>query len=105
MKLKQIPLALALALAIGALASGCAQDPQPAADTGATAEAAQVEAAHADADAHAAADDHAASHADAIPNAGGPDFPVPGHHVKWPPDAPLGEGRTRARTRPPRPAS
>src|SRR3546814_4413652 len=52
MKLKQIPLALALALAIGALASGCAQDPQPAADTGATAEAAQVEAAHARSEEH-----------------------------------------------------
>src|SRR3546814_6521725 len=98
MKLKQIPLALALALAIGALASGCAQDPQPAADTGATAEAAQVEAAHADADAHAAADDHDASHADAIANAGGTDFPVPGNHVKWTPDAPLVEGMSRVRT-------
>ena len=98
MKLKQIPLALALALAMGALASGCAQDPQPAADTGATAEAAQVEAAHADADAHAAADDHDASHADAIANAGGTDFPVPGNHVKWTPDAPLVEGMSRVRT-------
>src|SRR3546814_8093829 len=98
MKLKQIPLALALALAMGALASGCAQDPQPAADTGTTAEAAQVEAAHADADAHAAADDHDASHADAIANAGGTDFPVPGNHVKWTPDAPLVEGMSRVRT-------
>src|SRR3546814_16854299 len=50
------------------------------------------------ADAHAAADDHDASHADAIANAGGTDFPVPGNHVKWTPDAPLVEGMSRVRT-------
>lgn len=96
MKLKQIPLALALALAIGALASGCAQEPQPAADTAATADAAHAEAA-AEADAHAAADDHDASHADAVAHASGVDFPVPENHVKWTPDAPLLEGMSRVR--------
>src|SRR3546814_10119117 len=44
------------------------------------------------------ADDHDASHADAIANAGGTDFPVPGNHVKWTPDAPLVEGMSRVRT-------
>ena len=37
MKLKQIPLALALALALGTLVSGCAQEQQPAADAAAVA--------------------------------------------------------------------
>ncbi len=89
MKPKQVPLTLALALAIGALAAGCAQDstpePTPAADATATAAAADTHAT----DTHAA-DEHAA--------AGGADFPVPANHVQWTPDAPLMEGMSRVRT-------
>ena len=47
MQLKQIPLALALAVAIAALASGCAQESAPAVDSEAPAVA---DAAHAEAD-------------------------------------------------------
>lgn len=99
MKLKQIPLALTLALAIGALASGCAQDnqPAPAADAGAIAETA-----HADAEADAHTDTHEAAHddahADAVAHASGVDFPVPENHQPWTPDAPLMEGMSRVRT-------
>ena len=90
MNLKQIPLALALALAIGALASGCTRDipPAPATDVDS---AGQVT--PADTDAHADAHDaHDVSHA------AGVDFPVPDNHVAWQPDAPLIEGMTRVRT-------
>lgn len=94
MKLKQIPLALALALAIGAMAPGCTQEAAiPAADAGAVAQAAHVEAAT---DAHG--DDHDADHADAVAQAAGTDFPVPDNHVAWTPDAPLIEGMSRVRT-------
>ncbi len=94
MKLKQIPLALALALAIGAMAPGCTQEAAtPAADAGAVAQAAHVEAAT---DAHG--DDHDADHADAVARAAGTDFPVPDNHVAWTPDAPLIEGMSRVRT-------
>lgn len=92
MTLKQIPLALALALAVGALAAGCTQQPTPAADTDV---AAASDAAHAEADAHAETD---ADHAAALANAGGTDFPVPTNHVRWTPDAPLLEGMSRVRT-------
>lgn len=91
MKFKQIPLALALALALGSMLSGCTQDAQPApvanADT-----AVQV----ADADAHA--DGQRADHAHAAADALGVDFPVPENHVPWTPDAPLVEGMSRVRT-------
>ena len=88
MQLKQIPLALALAVAIAALASGCAQESTPAVDTEAPAVA---DAAHAEADAHATDDAHAyAEH-------GGTDFPVPANHVRWTPDAPLKEGMSQVR--------
>lgn len=93
MKLKQVPLVFALALAIGALTAGCAQDNapenQPAADAGAVAEATHV-------DAHA--ETHVADHADAVAHASGVDFPVPENHVQWTPDAPLMEGMSRVRT-------
>jgi hypothetical protein len=92
MKLMQIPLALALALALGTLVSGCAQEQQPAAD--AVADAAAVAVA---ADTHAA-DTHDAGNADAVARAGGNDFPAPANHVPWTPDAPLVEGMSRVRT-------
>lgn len=82
MKLMQIPLALALALALGTLVSGCAQEQQPAADAVADAAAVAV-----------AADTHAADTHDV-----GNDFPVPANHVPWTPDAPLVEGMSRVRT-------
>jgi hypothetical protein len=87
---RQIPLALALAAAIGAMAAGCARDATPAADTDAVAatEAAPVDA---DADAHATADAHPAD------DHGGTDVPVPVGHVRWTPDAPLKEGMSRVR--------
>src|SRR3546814_10682445 len=68
MKVKQIPLALALALAMGAVASGPAQD-----------------AGH-------------AHHTETVAHAAGTDFPVPERHVAWAPDAPLVEGMSRVRT-------
>lgn len=95
MKLKQIPLALALALAVGALATGCAQDapPAPAADT-----AAVEQAPAADAQADAAAQAHDGGHdAHDVAHAAGVDFPVPDDHVQWEPDAPLIEGMSRVR--------
>src|SRR5690606_37430678 len=99
MKMKQAPLALALALAIGALASGCARDSQPATDADTAAAAADVDA-HADANEHAEADAHGddEDHAAAIAQAAGNDFPVPANHVPWTPDAPLIEGMSRVRT-------
>jgi hypothetical protein len=86
MNMKQIPLALALALALGTLVPGCTQEQQPAAD--ATADTAAV----------APTDTHDAGHADAVARAGGTDFPVPANHVPWTPDAPLKEGMSRVRT-------
>lgn len=94
MNLKQAPLALALALAIGALASGCAQDAPPAPSAG---PAVVEQAAIADADAHDAADTHEADHAHDIPHALGMEVPVPDNHVPWQPDAPLIEGMSRVR--------
>jgi cytochrome c5 len=93
MKLKRMPLVLALALAIGAMTPGCTREAaSPAADAGAVAPAARVEAATA-----ASGDDHHADHADAA-QAAGTDFPVPDNHVPWTPDAPLIEGMSRVRT-------
>ncbi len=94
MKLKQIPLALALALAVGALATGCAQDapPAPAADTSAVE---QAPAADAQADAAQAHDGGHDAHD--VAHAAGVDFPVPDDHVQWEPDAPLIEGMSRVR--------
>lgn len=93
MKLKQLPLALALTLALGAMASGCAQDtqPAPAVDAATAAHDARPEA-----DAHADTDD--AGHGHAAGEALGVDFPVPDNHVRWEPDAPLIEGMSRVRT-------
>lgn len=88
MKLKQIPvgLALALALALGAVVSGCTREaPAP------TSEAGTVEPV-ADADANAGA--HHADHAQAAAG----DVQVPDNHVAWTPDAPLIEGMSRVRT-------
>lgn len=84
MKLQRFPLALALALAIGGLASGCAQDSQP------TADASAVTATPADA--------HDTEHADAAAHAAGADYAVPAGHEPWIPDAPLVEGMSRVRT-------
>lgn len=97
MNSRQIPLALALALATAAMVAGCTQDspPAPAAEPGATPVA---EAAHAGADAHAEAHAHDADHADAVAHASGVDFPVPDDHEPWTPDAPLMEGMSRVRT-------
>lgn len=93
MKPKQIPLALALALTLGTLVSGCAREQQPAADAGAIRDATAVAAADTP-----AADTHDAGHADAMARAGGNDYPVPANHVRWTPDAPLVEGMSRVRT-------
>lgn len=96
MNVSQIPLALALALAIGALASGCARDAPSASAAG---EATAVEqAAHADADTHAdAGATHDTDHAHDVSQARGVDFPAPDNHVPWQPDAPLVEGMSRVR--------
>lgn len=91
MPLKQIPLALALALAVGTLASGCAQDAAPAPDTEATT---AVEQAAAGPPADATADD---AHAHDVSHALGMEVPVPDNHVPWQPDAPLMEGMSRIR--------
>ncbi len=96
MKTRQLPLVLALGLAFGALASGCAQDaPAPAAvDAGPSAQvAAAGSEAHppADHDPQDAHDHHDVSHA------AGVDFPVPDNHTPWQPDAPLIEGMSRVR--------
>ena len=91
---KQIPLALAFALAIGALAAGCAQDasPAPAAGTAAVGQAA------AGPDAHPKADGaHDADHGHDVSHALGMEVPVPDNHVPWQPDAPLVEGMSRVR--------
>lgn len=116
MKLKQIPLALVLMLAVGTMA-GCDRDgpaapgadvdaPAPVALTSADPATAHTDAqdAHDDAqeahDAHDAhdhahdADDHAHDAAHAL----GMEFPVPENHVPWQPDAPLIEGMSRVRT-------
>lgn len=100
MKFKQVPLALALALAIGTLAAGCAQDDQPAADaTADTADTAVIDAhANAAADQHATEDHASDAHDAAVAAAGGTDFPVPENHAQWTPDAPLMEGMSRVRT-------
>ncbi|QDW66125.1 DnrO protein [Luteimonas granuli] len=89
MNWKQIPLAAALALALG-LTAGCSQEAPPAADTGTEAVA---ETAHADEPAGADAHDAAHGHAEAL----GVDFPVPANHEPWAPDAPLIEGMSRVR--------
>ncbi|MGY0632613.1 hypothetical protein [Luteimonas sp. A478] len=96
MKPKQIPLVLALGLALGTLAAGCAQEAPVPADQD-TAASAQVTAAGSevhpvgDHDSHAAHDDHDVSHA------AGVDFPVPDNHTPWQPDAPLIEGMSQVR--------
>lgn len=102
MRTTQLPLALALTLAIGAMASGCAQD-SPSSPSAAT--DADATALHADTDAHAGehtdehADEHDTDHhAHATAEALGADFPVPADHVPWQPDAPLIEGMSRVRT-------
>lgn len=96
MKPKHVPLALALALALGALAAGCTREGQPGAEAAVDAAAALGAAdAHADAPAH---DDGDAGQAMAIAQAAGTDFPVPAGHVPWTPDAPLVEGMSRVRT-------
>lgn len=97
MNIEQIPLALALAVALAGLTSGCARDPAQAAgpDPGA------VQLAQAEAAAHGPTGDHAggehAEHADAAAIAGG-DVPLADHHGSWAPDAPLIEGMSRVRT-------
>lgn len=93
MKLKQIPLVLALALVIGALASGCTQEtaPTPATAAGTIAGTTPTQVAT---DSHVATD---ADHAEAVAHAAGTDFPLPANHVAWTPDAPLIEGMSRVR--------
>lgn len=93
MKLKQIPLALALALTIGALASGCTQETAPT-------PAASADTIEGTTPTQAAANSHAtteADHAEAVAHAAGVDFPLPANHVAWTPDAPLVEGMSRVR--------
>ncbi|MGY1409026.1 hypothetical protein ACW5EG_05560 [Luteimonas sp. A611] len=94
MDFKQVPLALALALAIGALGSGCAGDGQapPADATGAdSVPAAQLDTPAGD-DPHAHDDPHV-QHGQL-----GMDVPVVEGHEPWTPDAPLIEGMSRVRT-------
>lgn len=95
MKPKQFHLGLALFLAMGALAAGCARDapPAPAAATPMAWPAghAAADQSHAD-DAHGRGD-----HAHEVAQAAGVDFPVPEGHVKWAPDGPLVEGMSRVR--------
>lgn len=95
MRLHRLPLArtLALALAVGALATGCAQDtqPAPAVQTATSSQDARPEA-------HAHVEGHDADHAHAAAEALGVDFAVPEDHVRWEPDAPLVEGMSRIRT-------
>ena len=93
MDFKQVPLGLALALAIGALGSGCAGESQapPAGATGAdSVPAAQLDT-HAADDPHAHDDPHV-QHAQL-----GMDVPVTEGHAPWTPDAPLIEGMSRVR--------
>ena len=86
MKLKQVPAGLALALALGAVVSGCTREASaPASEAGAVAPVAG-------ADANAGA--HHADHAQAAAG----DVQVPDNHVMWTPDAPLVEGMSRVRT-------
>lgn len=97
MKLKKIPLVLALTLAMSAMVVGCTQDNQdkqsvPGTDVGAVTDAAHVDA---PATAHA---EHDADHADVLEHAAGVDFPVPANHERWTPDAPLMEGMSRVRS-------
>ena len=100
MATKQIPLFLALALALAAMASGCARDEsQPGA---AGTDQASPEAAHAaGADTHAGAGTSAhaddADHAHLAVATPGIDFEVPEGHEPWAPDAPLIEGMSRVR--------
>lgn len=93
MRLKQLPLGLALSLALVAMASGCAQDtqPAPAVDTATASHDARPEG-----EAHADAQD--ADHAHGAAETLGVDFAVPDNHVRWEPDAPLIEGMSRVRT-------
>jgi hypothetical protein len=93
MDFKQIPLGLALALAIGALGSGCAGDGQThrVAATGAdSAPAAQLDP-HGD-NPHPR-DDPGHAHGQL-----GMEVPVPEGHERWAPDAPLVEGMSRVRS-------
>jgi hypothetical protein len=87
-----IPLALALALSIGLVASACTRQESPAR----AAEDASAHTTHA-ADAGVADADADASHADHAAVAGNDD-PMPAGHVPWTPDAPLVEGMSRVRT-------
>ena len=86
MKLKQIPAGLALALALGAVVSGCTRE--------ASAPASEAGAAEPVAGADANAGMHDADHA----HAAGSDLQVPDNHVAWTPDPPLVEGMSRVRT-------
>lgn len=97
MRLQQLPLALALGLALATTASGCAQDtpPAPSADVASAEHAAD---APADATAAEAADAHDAHHDHDVSHALGMDFPVPDGHIPWQPDGPLIEGMSRVRT-------
>lgn len=87
MKTKHIP--AIVALAIGAMLSGCTRDDPAAPATDAVA-GAQVAAAEAEA--------LGADHAHAAAQAAGRDFPLPDNHVPWTPDAPLIEGMSRVRS-------
>src|SRR5690554_1313987 len=90
MEFRKLSLAAALALAIGALGAGCAQETAPTA----TAEATAAEhTGHAGTPAQA----HDHGHDHHLTVAAGMDFPVPDHHDKWAPDAPLIEGMSRVR--------
>lgn len=93
MDFKQVPLGLALALAIGALGSGCAGDGQapPAAATGAdSVPAVQL-------DPHAGDDPHAHDAPHVQHGQLGMDVAVAEGHEPWTPDAPLIEGMSRVR--------
>ena len=99
MKLKKIPLVLALTLAMSAMVVGCTQgneDKQSASDADVGAVTDDAHATHVDAHATAHAE-HDADHADALAHATGVDFPVPANHEPWTPDAPLMEGMSRVR--------
>ena len=95
MKPNHVPLALALALAVAALAPGCAQDapPAPAVDPAAVEPAGHDAAAHT----HEHGTHGSDAHAHDVAHAAGVDFPVPEGHVKWEPDGPLIEGMSRVR--------
>ena len=94
MDFKQVPLGLALALAIAALGAGCAGDGQaPVAANGAdSVPAAQL-------DPHAGDGPHAQDDSDHMQHGQlGMDVPVAEGHAPWTPDAPLIEGMSRVRT-------